>query len=50
MVRRVPYLEDDRRLTLADQFRQATEMARQAARLNEQALAEFEADLEPDNG
>jgi len=42
----VPYSEDERQVLLAEQFRQAAEMARQAARLNAQALAEFEAGLE----
>jgi type I restriction enzyme M protein len=42
----VPYLEEERQMTLAEQFRRATEMTRQAARMNTQALTEFETDLE----
>jgi type I restriction enzyme M protein len=42
----VPYLEDDQLLILAEQFRQATRMARQAAQLNERTLAKFETYLE----
>jgi hypothetical protein len=41
----VPYSEDERQMALAEQFRQATEMAQIATRLNAEALAEFEISL-----